>query len=95
VTALATILQAIRDLCQALLERIDPVAHTPTIPPPAPSDWDQRELMACRDMAAVDVVLARWQSEGLSPVMIPALRMSEEHRRFREAPINSWHGGQG
>jgi hypothetical protein len=46
-------------------------------------------------MAAVDAVLARWQAEGLSPVMIPALRMSEEHRRFREAPINSWHGGQG
>jgi hypothetical protein len=32
VTAIAIILHAIRDLCQALLERIDPVAHTPKIP---------------------------------------------------------------
>jgi hypothetical protein len=94
---LVALLRWVRDTAQDLLERLDPIAETPTIPPPAPDGhtWSQLELMACADMPAVNHVLARWLSEGLDPVMANIVRHSEELRRFNDVPLTSHRVGLG
>lgn len=90
------LLRAIRDACQHALERLDPVAETPTIPPPLPevTGWFYAELVEQFDMRGVDRVLARWASEGVPPEMLEEARRREIDRRvWSDRRLTSWQGG--
>jgi hypothetical protein len=82
---------AIRIL-RALLSRIDPEIDRDTMPP-EPTGWDQRELMACTDMPAVESVLERWRAEGVPDEMAAMARRFEIERRvWGDARVNSGGG---
>lgn len=92
---LTRLLRAIRNACQRALERLDPVAETPTLPPPAAREWYHAELEAQPDLAGVDRVLARWQSEGLPAETAEMQRSLEIARRvWSDRRLTSWRGGQ-